>query len=75
MKLVTLISTSGNETFVKCVYVNISLIHFLFRMGVQQYALLSLFFTFELDRAIREDPENKMGLKWTKIRDDISSLG
>jgi hypothetical protein len=28
-------------------------------MGVQQYALLSLFFTFELDHAVREDPENK----------------
>lgn len=75
MKLVTLISTSGNETFVKCVYLNICLLHFLFRMDVQQYALLSLFFTFQLDHAIREDPENKKGLKWTKVHDDISSLG
>jgi len=40
-------------------------------MGVQQYALLLLFFTFELDYVIREDQENKKGLNtWY-----ISSLG
>jgi hypothetical protein len=61
MRLVTLIATSGSETFVKCVSVNIRLIHFLLRMGVQQDALLSLFFTFELEHTIREDQENQKG--------------
>jgi hypothetical protein len=35
-------------------------------VGLQQDALLPLFFTFALEHAIRKDQENQKELKWTE---------